>query len=343
MKSSWLEDLEDRRASPKLLSTAHSTGHEGSSFASYTEILMRYCNRQATYASDMVNGVVGFYERVVGRNYGGHVFGMPIVAFDWFMCFFLEVGNPKFYLERQKPMPSWTWAGWKGRRNWVSEKATDNEILTWTSERTWIIWYQRQPASPPRLIWERFGSDKKHSTISPEKIVNDRLIKIRNFAEESLPILPTRHVPASIGPQANLLQFWTFSATFSLHVDQEVEEKSKTDIFFLHHMTVGVLGQDGRFWGMVYVDEKSSKRDYEVAELIVISTHEKMWDEDWPSPTCPSHEYKLHRQENGRWHDVLFVEEKSGIAERKGFGQLWLSPIKLTAGSPWKWKEIILG
>ncbi|RYC63832.1 hypothetical protein CHU98_g2377 [Xylaria longipes] len=306
----------------------------------WTRIIDEYAIRDATYMHDIINAMASVYHKVLSREYGGHLFGVPVVVFDMFMCFYSKDTHLKF-LERRHGLPSWVWSGWRGDFNWACD-SDDNEALLWTADCTWIIWYMRDSAGNPRLIWE-LPQANSISTTSTEQLHVHRVAGVQRFSADPLPTLPSRTIPLTPEPRIGLLQFWTLSAHFSLRVDAAGERYLDSMDFLDWKVAQQIFGPDDMYYGFIQVDEESSKCDHNNAEIIVISEAAEIVSRDHSAYYRNKHWDKLTRQSTGRWYNVLYVEDISGIAERKGFGQIRCDAIQLSPESPWKWKEIILG
>ncbi|KAJ8105641.1 hypothetical protein ONZ43_g7347 [Nemania bipapillata] len=221
-------------------------------------------------------------------------------------------------------LPSWAWSGWRGRLLW-KKPSTDPEVLAWVAKSTWIVWYVRGSTGSPKLIWDAVRSDRSAAVAPTEQILAERMTKIRGFsADVLLPTQPSREIPRTMERQSNLLQFWTFSASFRLRVDRRGERYLRGLDFAEWKVALEIYDGNDEYSGFIYVDEESSKHDYDEAELIIISKNAMYIDTDYAFTY--SSKAPLKREHAG-WHNVLFIGETEGIAEH----------------SAWKWKEIVLG
>lgn len=337
--SFWSEDREEPPLYPEFQSLMLAPINPDKRIRAFTDLLSQYSTRQATYQDDIVNAMVSVYGKILDKAHGGHFFGVPGAAFDWFMCFYThtEVAD---YLERREELPSWAWSGWRGKLSW-STPGSDEEILAWTAEHTWIVWHIVQhPDREPLLIWHAVETNEPIRGGVIEDILLKRMTNLQRFSDDALPILPVRSIPPTTERQCALIQFWTFSATFRLHRDRQGESYLEGLEFAKWKVPLEVLDRDGKYSGYIYVDEDSSRNDHNAAALIAIAEADALISPNYAFIYSPK---KASERENGRWYSVLYIVERSGIAERKGFGHVYTDEIRVSPESPWEWKEIILG
>ncbi|KAI1174658.1 HET-domain-containing protein [Nemania sp. FL0916] len=335
---SWSEDVDGEQIDPRIQHCALAPTKPNRRFYDFQLVIEEYSNREATYEHDIINAVTSVYYRMLGRDYGAHFSGVPIVAFEYFICFRCPDPGLK-YLKRRVSLPSWAWTGWIGNRAWARNLEDDNEVLLWISENTWIIWYTRDEAGNLVTIWNLSHQTENGSRAPREQILAQRIDSSQRFSTSFLPILPTRPAPSRMDCHPNFLQFWTLSAYFSLRMDTKGQWLSEPGTVNWR-VAQEIRGPDNKYYGFIYTDEKSMERDHDNAELIVISKTDR------PMPF--DHEFIYMNRNWSRlpedcFYNVLYIEDISGISERKGFGQIFCPPIHLEADSPWKWKEILLG
>lgn len=338
MDSFWSEDREEPPVYPEFQSLMLAPIKPDKRIRAFTDLLSQYSTRQATYQADIINAMASVYGKILDKTHGGHLFGVPGVAFDWFMCFYThtEVAD---YLERRPMLPSWAWPGWKGKLVW-NTPVSDSEIAAWTAESTWIVWHIRHPKRDPLLIWHAAETNEPIRGGVIEDMLIRRMTNLQRFSDDALPILPVRTVPLTTERQHTLIQFWTFSGTFRLHRDRTGEDYLKGLEFGNWKVPLEILDRDGEYTGYIYVDEDSSRHDHDAAELIAIAEPDALISPDYAFIYQPK---KAPERDNGRWYSVLYVVERFGIAERRGFGHVYTDGIRASPGSLWEWKEIILG
>ncbi|GAP82865.1 putative related to tol protein [Rosellinia necatrix] len=342
MTKSWSEDIKGLPANSEIKNRALIPTKPNRMFHEFCLIIGEYSIREVTYQRDIVNAMNGVYYKMLGKEYGGHLFGVPIVAFDSFMCFCNEDDHQKF-LQRRTGVPSWAWSGWNGELRWANID-DDSEILRWTTNSTWIHWYIPDPAGNLVTIWDLPQNGKNNSVTPTTRFPSRRTDGWRRFSTDPLPTSPTRTVPHAIERPYGLLQFWTFSACFNIRVDAVGEERVKSLEFVNWKVTQQVFGlDDNEYYGCIQVDEELSRRDHDAAELIVVSEAAKPLSPDHGAFYNNGHWSKLVGQGKGCWYNVLYVEGQSGLVERKGFGQIHCDAIQVSPESPWKWKEMIMG
>ncbi|KAI0204880.1 heterokaryon incompatibility protein-domain-containing protein [Astrocystis sublimbata] len=340
MESFWGEDRNEQPIYPEFQTFASDLIKPDRRVDQYTDILNRYTTRQATYQYDVVNAMVSVYHKVLEEFDGGHLFCVPIAAFDWFLCFSCD-DNILPYVERREMLPSWAWSGWRGKFWWRGSCIGDKAIVEWATKSTWIIWHAHDSAGNMSVIWT--GSQKYKSESSKRRILTERIANSSRFSADTLPFGPSRQIPHGLQYNANLLQFWTLSASFDLRFDQKGQDYLDNLGISTWKARTEVYDEANRYCGMILVDEKSLACDHDAAELIVIS--EGCWTMycDYGGFYSPKEIDFSERGENAQWYNVLYIVEKSGIAERRGFGQIYMEAITISPDCPWTWKEIILG
>jgi hypothetical protein len=73
--------------------------------------------------------------------------GIPTLNIDAYLLFF---PTSTVSTRRRRPqLPSYSWAGWKGRVDWFhysififTKSFNDGEPVDWVRSRTWISWYE---------------------------------------------------------------------------------------------------------------------------------------------------------------------------------------------------------
>ncbi|KAI1122446.1 HET-domain-containing protein [Nemania abortiva] len=342
VNGSWSEDIEGQPISSRIRHRALAPTRRGDVFSEFEILIREYSIRNATHQYDIVRAVASIYYKMIGKEYGDHLFGVPIVAFDSFMCFYTPETDTK-YLKRREDLPSWAWTGWNGTIFWA-DTGDDNKTLLWTKSRTWIIWYIRDSHGDLNLIWDSYEDDSDKKTTSTEQICAKRIARLQRFSSSPLPTLPSLNIPHVVEHRKGVLQFWTFSARFNLRVDTEGESYlGRMKSFSDWKAASQVFGTDNNYYGFIRVDEESSRYDNDGIELIVISEAAKVSSNDYDAFYVNGHWAELTRLEGGCWYNVLYIEDKLGVAERKGFGQIRCDAIQVSPGSIWHWKELILG
>ncbi|KAI8627182.1 HET-domain-containing protein [Xylariaceae sp. FL1651] len=304
-------------------------------FKSLCRFLTQYCCRKLTYQSDCVHAMTGIYRKIFGNKFNANLFGVPIAAFDFFMCFYPSDSVVNSFQRRMR-FPSWAWSGWDGQLHWAN-LPNDNQILDWTARSTWIVWYKRDPVGHLDLIWNDTGRDDNGA--ATKQILAERVANSQNISTNVLPILPSHSpIPETTERQYGILQFWTVSASYTLRVDIAGEKHLQ----FLEAdecwIPLEIIGRNDIFCGWIFMDEESYRNHHEIAELIVISETDRK-----VSGNSHWHGRSDSTRLGGPWFNVLFIEWQSGIAERKGIGQIYRDTLDFSLEPGWVWKEIILG
>ncbi|KAI0404391.1 HET-domain-containing protein [Xylaria palmicola] len=342
LKGSWSEDIEGQPIESRIRQRALVPTRVNKLLFEFRLIIDEYALRNAFFEHDIVNALASVYYKMLGREYEAHLFGIPIAVFDSFLCFYAKETNMRF-LERRQGLPSWAWSGWRGSFDWAS-KSDDDDELRWNADCTWIIWYIRNSSGSLSPIWDLpTKRGRNGSTTSTEQLHGKRVAKIQGFSADTLPTVPSRFVPDTFHWKYSPLQFWSFSAFFRIRVDTEGENYVNSLRFMDCKVVQRVFGLDEKYFGFVQVDKESSKCDHDNAELIVISESAGLHSHDYAAFYRNKYDAKAETHPNGYWYNVLYVEEKLGIAERRGFGQVNCEAIQVSPESRWKWKEVILG
>ncbi|KAG9505214.1 hypothetical protein J7337_002180 [Fusarium musae] len=238
--------------------------------------------------------------------------GIPAAMFDLFIMFFA------YYtvLRRRSTFPSYSWTGWSSSIDISIETSDPNETNKWLRDRTWIIWYKRNPSGITSLVWDPDAnpsfplSDMEYAGYRQRRPFSDGRHVPRQL--DTRRTVPTEQVSFSREvPSYPILQFWNLSLFYRIF---------DIDVF----RAIGYLqGSNSKKCGYVWLDGFEETEFFESGgsfEIILLSEayrdlfkgqREIQWLEPYPLSA-------------GQWeyYNILILEWHGGIAERRGFGLL---------------------
>ncbi|GAB1318460.1 Heterokaryon incompatibility domain-containing protein [Madurella fahalii] len=302
-------------------STLSETAELKEPLRSFANILSYYSQRALTFPSDALRALDGITRRVSQLSKCHILQGIPTAAFDAFLIFERDGHG---ILRRRPGFPSYSWAGWKGRLTVpLYVRISIFEYLNrWLEERTWIIWYKRNPSGVLSLVWdpsanESFPLDnfdypgyrKRQPFDCPAEVfVNSaRTYPTEDLASNSIPETPYP-----------LLQFWTLSVHFPIQLKDDFT--GGAHIISTNGLQVGSVSLDG-------VEQTTIFTSQDTFEFILLS---RTMD---PRPNCRGE----------MRYFVMLLEWHGPVAERRGIGRLQIHAVADSFPPGPKWKEIILG
>ena len=274
----------------------------------FTIILLYYTRRAFTNQQDVLAAMVGIIRRFSEKLKYRFFEGLPIGALDAIILF-----KPCSLLQRRKGFPSYSWSGWKGPI--VVNIPNIDEVNSWLRNQTWIIWYKRSPSGIVNLVWDPsanelfpshdpkfLGYRERQAFQIPPEL---RITTSRTSPTDNLPFdMPRLTYP--------ILQFWTLAVYYKIgNIDVF---SGKANIFTGNAAVDGTLEMDGFEETTFFLDPEK------VFEFILLS-------ED-----CTSSDQ----------YNVMLLEWDSGIAERRGIGNIKKSAIRRSLPPGPVWKEILL-
>ncbi|KAF5718556.1 hypothetical protein FMUND_5137 [Fusarium mundagurra] len=303
-------------------------------------MLSHYTKRVLTNQNDTLRGMAGIIRRFAELMKCKFFQGLPTAMFDLFIIFYAN----NTVLHRRSTFPSYSWTGWRGSI-YVHLSSTFVGIMTpgafnsvndWLKDRTWIIWYKRDPSGIPNLVWDpnanpsfplsdmNYRGYRHRSAFSDNRYVPGQLDTRRN--------MPTEHVSFSREvPSYPMLQFWTLSLFYRIF---------DLDVF---RATGYLEDSNKKKCGYVWLDgfeETEFFESHDAFEIILLSEaimHQSL-DYGWVQWQDP---YPLA---SGQWkyYNIMILEWHGGIAERRGFGLLHQGAVEYSLAPGPSWKEIFL-
>lgn len=285
----------------------------------YRDALMHYSERVFSVQADVLLGLEGICRRAGQKMKCSFLQGIPTAAFDDFLVF----SHRGSILRRRRQFPSYSWAGWIGG---IKLKLYD-EFDDWYHPSTWIKWYTRSSTGVIKLVCVALPST---SLLEDKSVVyghRNRSLFGGRFNINSSRTSPTVELSQSINiPPYPILQFWTLSIRFEI---------SKFDVFAAsasiidcNAIVCGTVDMDG-FEEDDFFQESMAYEFILVSELIT-------WTHDCEFAGGDVHDALQP-------YNVLLLEWKNGIAERRGIGVVCRAGVERALSPGPCWKEILLG
>ncbi|KAK5657236.1 hypothetical protein OQA88_3295 [Cercophora sp. LCS_1] len=292
----------------------------------YDALVLHYTDRSLTDQADALNAFAGM-QKLLEMQFGAPFLqGIPPSAFDFFILF---TGHWRV-LKRRKEFPSWSWAGWigKARIDQRGELQKREELMEWLEKRTWIRWYTVKETGERDEIWKPSSTLAGKSVFYGTRCLFDNRHCPDVKADEFLP-----SVNPKIPPSITTLRFWTLSVHFKVSVivvapdGKDVGERAD------------LVDKDGKLVGSVHLDDHFLAADKleDPFELIVLSE------------TKETQGGSALVDERGYLGDIwdlywvmLLTRDETGVAERRGLGQIYQKAVSSSFEPGPQWKEIAL-
>jgi hypothetical protein len=297
-------------------------------------MLLYYTTRDLTNQNDALRAMAGIMRRFSENLHYPFFEGLPSAAVDGFILF-----NPSSSsnLSRRVGFPSYSWTGWHGGLGVdleAEEVGSHHSLNEWLAERTWIIWYTRDPVTGNvEPVWDASvsGSSDPDSADYFEGYQGRRLSQPATPLQLYTTSIPTKSLGFEIpsGFSYPLLQFWTLSVFFRLGVPGLRTETVQAPL----------LGSELTECGSVFLDgfhESNFFGDQCPYELLVLS--ESRID----LVKYRIDIFKSRLFETWDFYNVMLIEWKMGVAERRGLGSLRKSALGQTFAPGPVFKEILL-
>jgi hypothetical protein len=330
-----------------------------------TDVPRQYSHREIRDQEEWLKALAGIQRRRSKIWKCGFLEGLPTVAFDLFLGF-QRKHLADVYLRRREAFPSYSWAGWQGPIDYMTDV---NCILgvegetKWLNDATWIVWYVRSAEGELNRISDLDGDTR---TQPPSELYE----RFPFFADEklllpvdSVRVLPSPQLPATTRLHSYpMLQFWTMVTYYAVPEIHGLEKCVMWGFSDGHWRPVGgvVLDEDpgegikpGEMEFVVLAKSHLAmttppqKRTLESDRFGYLDKRlEEGEFEDYPP---------FPDEETGRQNDdgfgrgdpkaymVMMAKWENGVAVRKGIGELWQGEIKASLPPGPVWKEIVLG
>lgn len=271
----------------------------------YSNFLLYYSKRALTEQNDVLRAMAGIIRRLSERLKYRFFEGLPTAALDMFVLFRADCT----ILQRRPGFPSFSWTGWRGAI--IIEH--DCEPCEWVASHTWIIWYKRSSSGITSPVWDPAANE----SLSIDDIKSYGYLERRRFKPPvplgfpTLRTAPTENLSFSVPSLPyHLLQFWTLAAFYKIaELDAFTGECS-------------LVGKDNNICGNLSLDGSEDTTLFDSVEPIEIILLSELTVLDS--------------------YDVLLLEWKGGLAERRGIGTISKSAIENSFSPGPLWKEILL-
>lgn len=305
--------------------------------ADYDAMLTHYNERALSNPGDALLAMQGISRRVAQLLNCSFFQGCPTATFDAFIAF----QGDGTILRRRTQFPSYTWAGWIGR---VLGRTGAFDVLgmidevnlnAWLRDGTWIRYHKRYPSGAIKPIWDNSEGDdfampkNQFGWRHPPGIGHRVRVKSTVTAPTEDLIFLTEL------PSYPLLQFWTVSVYLKiLHFD--VFDATA-------HIVVG--GDDKR--GELKMDGFGDDEFFQPGQIYEFILVSERFELSRAECNCENAhgwtEQALRRPKPvSRAFNVLVLEWKGGLAERRGMGVLCGSAVERSLLPGMSWKEIVL-
>lgn len=303
----------------------------------YAIFLFYYSKRALTNQNDALRAMAGIIRRFTEAMKCRFLGGLPTASFDRFIIFY-AFGNS---LHRRANFPSYSWAGWRGAINVVDcpgRDSDDSDGNGWLRNRTWIIWYKRNPSGITSLVWDPIANESFPSWDMEYLGYRDR----RPFfdgrpAFEQLNIkrtAPTEDVSFSrTVPTYPILQFWTLSVFYKI---------KNIDVFAA---TSYLVDRNKNKCGFVWLDGFEETTFFESDgpfNFILLSESDKNPHSMDLDDEFESNGRYPRKVDQWRYYHILLLEWEGGIAERRGFGVIFQDAVAASLSPGPLWSEIFL-
>ena len=319
----------------------------------WDRLLSLYLKRRLTYEEDILRAFSGILESLSSSMLGGFFFGLPQQFFDAALLWIPEKNLTRCEDMRsgivKTPLPSWSWAGWKGaRRSQIDPFGLCHER---SDHVRGYIPCQRLVDIYPCVTWFKIDMD----TLEKVKIPND-YARFRNdglLGTITLPLgwssshdekhghyyymydnaprintfwypIPTLRgiQPASDRQWGPILYFKTWRGYLEMGspLPQDDQYDEALPIYSLNT-------SEGTWAGIIYVHHspESASEQNQQCELVLISGGWFLEEDFGQSSWLPEYLYLEERPRSGgfyHFYHVLWIEWQGNIAYRKGLGRL---------------------
>ena len=319
----------------------------------WDNLLSSYLKRRLTYEEDILRAFSGILELLSSSMLGGFFFGLPQQFFDAALLWIPEKNLTRCEDRRsgtvKTPLPSWSWAGWKGAR--TSQIKAFGLCHERSNHVGGFIPPQRLVDIYPCVTWfkidmntlekveipndyARFRNDGLLGTItlplgwsSSYNKIDDHYHYMYDNAPRTYtfwyPIPILRDIqPASDRQWGPILYFRTWRGYLEMGspLPQDEQFSEALPIYSLYT-------SEGTWAGIIYVHHspESDSEQKQQCELVLISGGWCLEKDLGQGSWFPEHYYFEERPNSGEFYHfyhVLWIEWQGNIAYRKGLGRL---------------------
>ncbi|KAF5980922.1 hypothetical protein FCOIX_4568 [Fusarium coicis] len=295
-------------------------------------MLFYYTRRVLTSQNDISRAMAGIIRRFAEVMKCNFFEGIPTATFDRFITFYAYPSA----LHRRSEFPSYSWTGWRGSINMDFTTPDNDKFNEWLRDRTWIVWYKRDPSGITSLVWDpdanpsfpfsdmKYAGYRQRRPFSDGQYVPRQLDTRRTMATDEMSF-------SGEVPSYPILQFWTLSLFYRIF---------DIDVF----QAIGCLqDSNNKKCGFVWLDGFEETEFFDSGgsfEIILLSEAYGHSFVDQPGVKSQN-PYPLS---SGQWnyYNIMILEWQGGIAERRGFGLLHQGAVEFSLPPGPSWKEIFL-
>lgn len=301
----------------------------------YSTMLLYYTQRALTDQNDAPRAMAGIIRRFTNVMKCRFLEGLPTALFDQFILFYAN----KNILHRRSSFPSYSWIGWRGGIDVHDDPGgLGSDVNNWLRKKTWIIWYKRNPSGLTNLVWDPSANDSFPSQDMTYLGYRDRS-RFSDGRQTSKQLdtrrtMPTEEVSFSrVTPVYPLLQFWTISVFYNItNIDVFEATGYLTD---LDNVQCGFALLDG-FEETTFFESKGPFEVILLSESCILGLNRY-------SVKFDSHSKRRYSNASDQtYYNVLLLEWRGGIAERRGFGHIFQDAVDNSLAPGPVWKEIFL-
>lgn len=324
----------------------------------YSLCVEAYSQRRLTFQSDALSAFAGIGKVLESAFNTKLYFGLPVSVFDWAVLWTLPLGTP-----RCDSFPSWSWAGWAGKKSQTLEEIADLLI-----NHTWIAWYydDSEVGIVRPLRYLEMPQGKVCMTKAEERAIRhtpsheyaadtmrhckklvqrkgDVRLWVGQFQRYSSGSLESRvdPFPSDIPLQAGTLRFYTVCASFNIvnnTVTRPFGELVVIEFRDKHGLACGIIDshQDGECSSNL-----SGRQD-----VIVLSEHDVSSGHEDEGTYLQQLRAAKVRSTNptGLWkqYNVMVVDWVDGVAYRKATGFIWQVSLDFALDNAAVWRQVVL-
>ncbi|KAF4442271.1 hypothetical protein FACUT_2088 [Fusarium acutatum] len=328
----FVDDLSKTCISPYLVSQLPLAVRMTEPVFDLWAMLFYYTKRVLTNQNDISRAMAGIIRRFAEVMKCNFFEGIPTATFDRFVTFYAYPTA----LHRRSEFPSYSWTGWRCSINMDFITPDNDEVNEWLRDRTWIVWYKRDPSGITSRVWDPDAnpsfplSDMKYAGYRQRRPFSDGRYVPRQLDTRQTMATDEMSFSGEV-PSYPILQFWTLSLFYRIF---------DIDVFRAN----GYLqDSNNKKCGYVWLDGFEETEFFESGgsfEIILLSeayghSFVDQREVQWQNP------YPLS---SGQWnyYNIMILEWHGGIAERRGFGLLNQGAVEFSLAPGPSWKEIFL-
>ena len=302
----------------------------------YSIMLRHYTSRVLTNQADILRAMAGIIRRFTDAMKCKFFEGLPTALFDVFLLFRGTL------LRRRSSFPSYSWTGWHGSIEIISLDPYRN-TNEWLRDRTWIVWHSRSVSGGTNLIWDPAANPASFQPLlsivphpSTRRYQERRPFSFRRAVPEHVDpmrITPTQDVPFRCPvPEYSMLQFWTLAAFYTISDTDEFRGKgylldrnqTKCGIVWFDGYEESTFFEQPEPFEVILLSEASESKHFTELKGVYSENNIKKVDWEW------------------RYYNILLLEWRDGIAERRGIGNILQRAVENSFAPGPVWKEIFL-